>query len=368
MPALSKFLIALMMVFAGLALIAAVISKIASALSLTGLWQLFDQMQMFFVLILARSYLSADVLSVIRWQKFALDLPGIFEFTNIKFIANNFDDFYYPLSSSFLSLAEIKSDSVIYNTSSFIIVTMFLTFIFGCVTSYLVIFSSESTGEGGFSKLANSIKKVVQKTYEVMTFALLIRIMLVMALFLLLCSMNDVGHVNSSNSSRIFSLLVALMIITVYIALGIIMTILTFTNYEVIESEHNKLAELFSDLKMQRKPMLFSTLSISRKFVFALCIIGLAQASSRLLVAFLIVIQVPYLLYAAIVRPYSSVYLNIIEIMNQAFFFVLLGVIGFINKESESGADKSKFIMCLIAGSLIMASLVIISKSKCSSL
>jgi hypothetical protein len=195
-----------------------------------------------------------------------------------------------------------------------------------------------------------------------MTFALLFRFLLIMALFLLISSINDIAKIYSTNTTRQLSLATAIVTIMGYITIGVLATVFSFTSYTVEENEYSKLGELFNGLKMNKMTKFFSAISIWMKFVLAILIISISEADSRIVVGIVMLFQIAILVYTCVFRPYSSVYSNVIEITIQVFFLILLILIMFINKESESSDVKSKAIMCIIAASLIIVCSIIICK------
>ena len=241
--------------------------------------------------------MSIDVLSLITWQRFALNLPNLIPFTKINFVNTIVNKFYYSLSNSFLSPAGINSDSTIYNASCFFIVMIFISFFYIWITIISKLFGSESTSDGRCSKISNSLKWIVNKIYQFMTFALFIRILWLMALFLLISSINEMIEFKILDGTRISSLITALWIFIMYIAFAIVTTGLAFSSYTVEENEHNKLGELFSSIKMDKKSKLYAALDIWRKIIFAVLLISLSGISSRIVIGTLIFIQSIYLIY-----------------------------------------------------------------------
>ena len=86
--------------------------------SLSSLWSMINQVQIFFLLLLTRAYIPLDVKTIITGIKIALDPSQYIPFSGIGFYGLAIEKFNYDISNPSLDLLGIQSNSTIYNTAS----------------------------------------------------------------------------------------------------------------------------------------------------------------------------------------------------------------------------------------------------------
>ena len=110
---------------------------------------------------------------------------------------------------------------------------------------------------------------------------------------------------------------------------------LSCSSYHLNDDSHNKLEEFFIGLKQQKKFKVYISIKMGRRILFVSFLITLVCFSSKLLIGVLSVIQIFYLIYLAFLRPFEKVKGNIIEIVNECYFLLLLSSLYFLNTESD---------------------------------
>ena len=68
-----------------------------------------------------------------------------------------------------------------------------------------------------------------------------------------------------------------------------------------------------------------------RRLTYVILLISLVSASSILFLILMVAIQVAYIVYLAVLRPYEVTKGNIIEILNEIYFAILLFELIFLN-------------------------------------
>ena len=85
-----------------------------------------------------------------------------------------------------------------------------------------------------------------------MTFGYFIRNLLEEFQFVLISSTNEIYQHETSNTSILIFLTLAILMIFVYIFIFIWIQFLIFLYYRINEAEHNKLGELFREVKSKK--------------------------------------------------------------------------------------------------------------------
>ena len=173
--------------------------------SITCIWSLVNQVQTFFLLLLTRAYLPEDVKSVITGPTFALFPFDYIPFKRMWGFKSFLSYFDFELSNQTLDYFGIKSDSTIYNSSSFFWVLALWAaihlFIF-LLHKWLSRWASERA-QNCCTKL---IKWIVTKAFVILTYHCYIRMILETMQYLLISSMNEIYQFNTYGATRLVSL------------------------------------------------------------------------------------------------------------------------------------------------------------------
>ena len=288
-------------------------TNILNSASASSIWSLINQIQLFFLLLLTRSFIPDDIKYIISYLKIAINLPAYFSFSSLSIynsIINNFD---FELSNNSLNSVGVNSDSSVYNTSPFII-TVLITIIVHFPVLILIKLIMNYKTDWFWSRIIKVIKWSTKKIFYLLTFSNYIRALLEMNQFLLITSVYEIYSFNSSEPLRIVSLTYAIMIFILWIFILIFAFYLSISSYTVDEDKHKKLGEIFSRLKMQRKFKLYWAILILRRSVFVILLLVPTSIPSRLLIGVLVLLQLAYFSYICYLRPFKGAKLNIIEL------------------------------------------------------
>ena len=137
---------------------------------------------------------------------------------------------------------------------------------------------------------------------------------------------------------------------------------LSFSAYKLHENSHNKLEEFFRGLKSGRKSKIYTTFLLSRRFIFIKLLLILTSISSKILIWILVFIQLFYLGYIALIRPYCNSKENLVEIINETYIFFLLSVLIFLNSEKDWNSVKTSIYMWLIVSNTLIVFIIVLGK------
>ena len=331
--------------------------------SISSLWSMMNQLQLFFLLFLTRAFIPLDVQTVITGSKVALNLPQYFEFQNVGFYNDALSHFNFNLSDSEYDLLDVQSESTIFNTwSSFalwlLIVCLHLLIYF----LYKILSKIQEIKK--WNKMLKIIKWIVNKIFSILTFGYYIRFLFEINQFVLISSIHEIYRYDSSQSLQILSISFAIFMLLGCIFLIIFIFYLSLSSYEVVEDNHNKLGEIFSGVKMQKKHKLYVVALLIRRALFVLLLVVLSSVSSQVLIGILVFIQVVYTVLISYIRPFSETKGNIIEIINEIYFLALLSSLIYLNSENDWNNIRTNIYSWFLTSNTIVIFFIIFGKIK----
>ena len=331
----------------GVSLWTVAIVSFANPASIASFWSIINQCQLLLLLLLTRTSIPLDVQNVILGFEFTLNIASYFGFLNIGFIKSIIEEFHFELSNQSLESIGIDSDSSIYNISSAIILTLGVIAIHLLTLLFYKLIPTE-VSEGRWKLIKRMSIKLVKKLFLILTFGWYIRYILETNQYILISWINEMYSFTSSDSKRIISLLFSILVLLLCWCLIIFVSWLSLSSYKVIKDQHNKLGEIFSGVKMVKKSKLYVSILLMRRAIFVILLITLQSIQSWIQVSMLGILQIWYLIYIIILRPFDEKRSNIIEIVNEIFISILLNSLIFLNSESAWTSTLSQIYMWII--------------------
>ena len=338
-----------------------VISNTLFSTSMSSIWVMINQVQLYFLLFLTRAFIPDQIKKVIIGMDFWLN-----PFDNIppfdpKFYGELLNKLYFNVDNPELSNFKINSASTIYNAFS-IISWLIFTAILHIIFYVLHRSSSNWRTEGRWAKLKRLLKYIFKKIFEILTFAIYIRYILELSQFFMVSSISEIYSFDTSGYLRIISIVFAIIVFAFFAIVIVSLFIFAFSSYKEIEGEHNKLSELISGLKQNRKERLYVAILMARRLTFITILIFSGSLSSQIVIGMLIAFQTPYLIYLFLIRPFKEMDTTIIELANEWIFIVLLITLIFLNSEKDWTPLLAHIYMQAICFSSFMSSVVVAGK------
>ena len=334
------------------------ISSLASASSMSALWSIFNQVQMFYLLLITRAYIPDEVQLTITGLKFMFNPYSYIKFDKLSIYNPVTDNFDFELSDSYLTQVSINSDSTVYNTFSFfnmlLIAAIFHLCIF--VINKLV---SLSKSRQRWQWLINWIKKINDKLIALMTFGYYIRSLLEINQYFLISTIHEIYRLNISTVLRAVSFAISIILLIICLSMIVLTILLTYSSYNLSENKHNKLGEIYEGLKSQKKFKYFSSFFLIRRALYVCLLITLMSISSRLLIIIIVLFQILFPVYWAILRPYHETKINIIAIMNEIYFLCLIISLIYFNTEAQWSTRIATVYIWVISSNSIAMLLII---------
>ena len=337
------------------------LSSLTNASSIAGIWSLINQAQLFFLILLSRVFIPNDVKAVITGPNFAFNPYGLIPFEKVEHYSSIVNNFNFGLSNKILEPLKINSDSTIYNIMPFIDFTIFIALCHLALWITLKLFSKWNTGEDA-NRFTKFIKWLIERVVRLLTFGYYIRSMLEINQFFLISTINEIYEWNTSAKLRIVSLIFAILIISLCILMILFAAYLALSSYRIIEGQHNKLGEFLSGVKSQNKFKFYVAMLLTRRILFVLILIWAVSVSWRYVVISLVVLQAIYLSYIVLLRPFTNLKWNSIEIINEVYFITSFSILIYFDEESKWNQTVISIYVWLISSNSMITFLIIFSK------
>ena len=166
---------------------------------------------------------------------------------------------------------------------------------------------------------------ILQKLMKFFTFALYIRIILQTNQFALISWVSEIYLFNFSETKRVISTIIAILVLIAWISIIVITILLTWSKdaYKLSESpdKRSKLDHIFDGVSLDKKSRMFAWLLLMRRAVFVILLITVEPKSSIGVISLLVGLQLIYFVFLVAIRPYKEVNCNVTEITNELYFF-----------------------------------------------
>ena len=340
--------------------IAATISWKTST-SMISYWAMISQIQMLFLLF-TRWLFYDDVRLVMRISKFTMNLYYYFPLSKNTMYDDLFSGTDVGLNDYYMEDVGVYSNSSLYNTF-WIFTWMFYVWLFHILLHFLQVYVKKIGENGKWKGFVKVFKWLVAQTYEVMNLRFYIRNILILCQFILISSFYDIATLSRRGDFRILSLLFAILLLLFYISVIGVIIYLIFSKREANARIIENLKELFSGVKELKRQKLHLAVFFIRRMIYTFFFVWLKNISSKAIIGIITHFQIYYIFYIVINRPYKEVIANIIEIGNEIFFFVIIGVLNIFYKEESWSSLNTGILMTLIVLNIFFISATITSKS-----
>lgn len=322
-----------------------------------------NQLQLFFLLLLTKAFIPAAVQTAIGGSNSAMVNPFEFiPFLDSKKYGQFFEKFNYALNNAALKPFKIKSFSTIYNSFSVVLgvvyVIVFHVLLFGARK-----LTARCSVDGRCGKLVKIAKTAIGKVFDIMTFGLYVRLSLELFQFFLVSCVNEIYNADVSDGWLVASFVVAVLTLAACVLFLVFVTYFSLSA-SADDDGHGRLNEFFSGMRLDKRNRLFISVMLGRRFALIVLLFILSSIPSRVLVGVLVAVDAPYVVYVALLRPYSELKYNIIEIVNECVFLLLLGSLIFVNTESDWSVSFAHIYVQTISCNCMFSLLIIIGKSS----
>ena len=207
------------------------------------------------------------------------------------------------------------------------------------------------------------MKWLVAQTYKFMNFKFYIGNIFILCQFILISSFYEIAIFSSGGDYRIVSLLFAILLLLFYASVIGAIIYLIFSQRQA-NTRIECLKELFSGVEEPIRQKFHLVVFFIRRIVYTFFFVGLRNVSSKVVIGYITHFQFYYIVYILIIRPYKELIANIIEVGNEIFFFIIIGVLNFFYTEESWSSLNAGIFMTLIVLNIFFISTTISSKSN----
>ena len=133
-------------------------------------------------------------------------------------------------------------------------------------------------------------------------------------------------------------------------------------DYKLNENKLNKLEEFFNWIQENKNSRSWVFILLFRRLIFIILLVNLESIPSRYVIGILIFLQICYVSWVAFVRPYKEVKENLISILNEAYFSLLLVVLILFNTQEDWNQVKINITMWILMSNSIAIFVIVIGK------
>ena len=315
------------------------------------LWSMINQIQLFFYLLLTGMFIPESIKIAITGPSFALNpFESISLGDSSRPIIKKFN---FNPSSPVLSDFEIESESTFYNIYSLIFSMLIVVWIH--LICLLLLKPLTSWSSGKWSRLFKVLLFIVEKIFKILTFGYYIRFALEINQYMLISAITEIYNFRTSDPIMIVSLSISFILLVLWLGLIVFAACLSLSSYEIKEKQHNQLDEFFTGLKPEKKYRVYIAILLSRRIIFVIMLLTFKFWSPTIVVSILVLLQLAYLIYMCILRPFDDIKANVIEIINETVFLILLCSLLLYSSELK-WTETSVFILIFI---MVLNSLIV---------
>ena len=337
------------------------ISSFTNASSMASLWAMVNQVQLFFMLLLTNAFIPESIKITITGQTFELN-----PFESISFIDSSkykrlIDKFNYNVNNPMLNSFNVESASTFYNWFSFLVILVLIAIlhIFVYIAQKKILACREPWRWGILFKF---LRFVIIRIFEVLTFGYYIRLVLEINEYMIISSINEIHNFDYSKTALLISLCFAHFVLLSYLILIIFLIIFSLSSYQIASNHHNKLSEFFSGLKSSKKHRLYVAFLVLRRWIFVAVLISFNSSLVIIKTAILTGVQLLYLISMIVRRPFEDTKCNIIEILNELIFLLLLGSLLIYNSEVAWTETVAYIYIWIIGSNTVVVGFIILGK------
>ena len=337
---------------------ASVILSMCNLSTPQGLWMTMDQFQLILLLLLANANIPQIVVDYLSGMK---DTTWSFNFIPFKDIPGmsqllNSVDFY--LENRDLKYFGLFSGNFLINNFSFIFIILIITIIQPLFLTIHWLWMMKVRVDSRRYRIWN-------KLYQLFVFSIFIRLFMETSQFMMISSIYQIYSWNLSDFKHLLSFV--LSIIWVIIIITIIT--LSFWNWRkrmesYDENNHYYLKEFLSSIKDHPWARIYSTLLMTRRLLLVSLLILGNSLLSIYLVSTMIWIQVVYLSLMLILRPFKEFKDNLIIVLNDVYYLVLISILAYFNDPERWNDTIATMYMYLIMSNSSLIIFILTGKSN----
>ena len=322
------------------------------------IWATLNQNQLLLLFIVLNSYIIEDVRNLLLSQSFALfnfnfiDYPKYFELEDpLEWVGDE---------QKKLNLEELEFESSsAFNNCISLFITLIYMIIFHVIL--LLIPGSINPSDGEPGKCKKIWVKIRTSTLTTFKYATYVRLALEAHESLIISSSSEIYNKNNDAAGKYFSLVMAILILVGTLVL-LALTVISYIRDSKREDPEEKFIfmEFYSEVKPKRISKLYTINLLIRRTLFVFISIFLNDVNKNVAFSLLLLLQLIYLIQFAVIRPYIDKVPNLVELINECFFFIFICLFfGLNDNESWSEAAETSAIVLLSLNNMVIVLIII---------
>lgn len=162
-----------------------------------------------------------------------------------------------------------------------------------------------------------------------------------------------------SNYQKLASTSIAIALLSLCLVFCIFAVVNLFKGAKQDATEHHKLGEFSSGLKASKLARFYTILLLARRILFVVLLIVFNELDKMVLISIMAFIQAIYFSSIVFIRPFEDKQNNVIEILNEFVFSVLLGMLFHLNTEEAWTGFYSKLYVWIMMGNSVILVLIL---------
>jgi hypothetical protein len=308
-------------------------------------------MQLLLLILVTGAYVPRYILKFIKEFRFAMFSSEILQLTAIPGIGHFLDLLHESQDDQGLNDINIFSESALVVNFTMLIGVA----IFALLHFFLKLYIQKFVNQENEGKWFN---KVLVGLMNIMTFSFYIRVTIVVFQVLLLSSLSEIYAFETHDTGSVLSLIIAFGIFSACLAFLGFFTI----HFAKSSNDSSKTYdELYRGLKDNKASKSYDLVSLSRKTLLIFIIVFIQEADPEVIVALMCVTQLVFLVWLCYLRPFKELQNNIVEIVNESVFALLLIIFCFNSKGSDWTDETATFVFYILIINMAVVFLVVVA-------
>ncbi|CAI2386961.1 unnamed protein product [Moneuplotes crassus] len=328
---------------------ATVIVSILNLSSIAAIWSIVNQLQLYLLLPLTKTPFPGNVKVMILGNELFQFNFNFIPLKSLPKIPEIMDWLDIEQENIYLETIGIESRTSLLNNFSFAILMVFFLVLYPLVMTLKLCINYENEEKCSFNY-------VMIKIVDLFNFIIYIRLVLGGFQLLLICSLSEVVDFNFSGIPQIISFIFSCLVLVVCLgAIGVSFYVFYSKRDFYDPDKYYKLAEFITGIKDSKYARLYPFMALNRRALFIGWLIVFSWIECIYLSAGMLIIQFVYLMFLMTIRPFDRAENNMIEIVNEIIYSLMLSVMIVCDKEGDwSGEVTNAFCGIILFNSLII--------------
>ena len=340
----------------GASSIATLVVAIMNLSSMAAIWSIVNQFQLFILLLLTKTPFPDDVKAMILGNGFmqfdlsiipVTKIPKVLEFENLI-------DAEQP--NVYLKTIGIESRISLKNNLGFTFWVIILILMYPLIIQLKRYIDYNNTRKCSWNNL-------MIKIVDLFNFIIYIRLILGAYQILMITSLSELNTSDFSYSTQTLLLIFSVIILGIWAAaIGLSFYIFNSTKNYFDTDRYYKLGEFITGIKNNKYARAYSFLALIRRTLLISWLILFNWLESYILSYGLLGVQVCYLICLVIIRPFDRVENNLIEIVNEIIYSLMIWMLVKYNTEEEWKPLTGTIFTGIIMSNSLMITLIMFGK------